>query len=450
MAVVAPPIWHAAPPEVHSTLLNFGGTPAGITAAGASWTQLGAQYIAAIAELEGILTAVQTAYQGPSAEQFVKAHLPMLLWMADVVVKAEIAAAAHAEITAAYGSAVATMPTLAELAENHTVHHVLVWTNFFGQNTIPIGINEADYVRMWNLAADVMGSWDATGTAAVDSVPETPMSPITLIPGVGEAGNIAATTASFATQMQAQTGGASLNGADLMGNKLLVGKAATSPASFADKTAGPTTTEAQSAANQRDAPTQQGLNPENMAGSFLQQASSIGPSAAQSATSAAQGPSQILTSAPQTLASAPQQLGSMLTQFVGTGGSPDLVGQHSVMPVGFPGTAAIKGFNPAGLTSLAGGVFNTGPSKPLMPSTWGSSPTSAAESLTNSARGITPVATGLPGSSASGSGAGGAGMMGAGAHNRRGNSRRVTTYADDAVDEDADADSDGGMFAMTR
>ena len=57
--MVAPPVWHAAPPEVHSTLLNVGGTPAGISAAGASWAQLAAQYIAGIAELEGILASVQ-------------------------------------------------------------------------------------------------------------------------------------------------------------------------------------------------------------------------------------------------------------------------------------------------------------------------------------------------------------------------------------------------------
>ena len=42
-------------------------------------------------------------------------------------------------------------------------------------------------------------------------------------------------------------------------------------------------------------------------------------------------------------------------------------------------------------------------------------------------------------------------MMGHGANSRRNNrSQQVNTYSDDAVDEDADADSDGGTFAMTR
>lgn len=426
-----PPIWHAVPPEVHSTLLNVGGTPAGITAAGASWTDLAAQYAAAIAELEGILSYIQASYQGPSAQQFVAAHQPMLIWLADLVTKASGAATAHTAIAAAYGSAVATMPTMPELIENHVTHGVLEATNFFGVNAVPIGMNEADYVRMWIQAGDVMGAWDGASTAGVDTIVETPPSPITLIPGVGESGSIAASAASFLTGGEASSGGASLSAADMMGNTLLVKKAASSPASIADKLPGQQT-------SVQDG-TQQGAT------GLMQQASSLLTSAPQAVSSAIQGPAQMLTQAPQALAQAPQQLSSMLSQFAGSGGpSPGV----TAMPVGFPGTGAISGFNPAGMTSLAGGAFGSGPSRPLMPSTWGTAPASTAE-LASSARGVSPMATGLPGAGANGSGAGGSGMMGSGAHNRRrGSSEKAKSYADDAVDEDAD--SDGGAFAMPR
>jgi len=442
-----PPIWHAVPPEVHSTLLNVGGTPAGIIEAGTSWTNLAAQYGGAVGELQGILSYIQANYEGPSAQQFLKAHQPMLLWMADVFVKATGAAAAHGSIASSYATAVATMPTMPELIENHVVNAALNATNFFVVNTVPIGMNEADYQRMWNQAGDVMAGWDGASTAGVDSIVETPPSPITLIPGVGESGNIAATAASFLTQGEADAGGASLTGADMMGNTLLAKKAATSPLSIADKAPGPQTS-GQDHAQQQD---QLKDGTQNAATNFMQQAASMASSAPQAAASAIQQPAQMVTQAPQMLSQAPQALGQLLTQMGGQGAS-GLGGQPaSALPVGFPGTGAIKGFNPAGMTHLAGGAFGSGPSRPLMPSTWGASSASTAEMAGGAARGMSPVATGLPGAGASGSGAGGGGMMGSGAHQKRkSRSEAVNSYADDAVDEDADADSDGGTFAMAR
>ncbi|MEW2484225.1 PPE domain-containing protein [Mycobacterium sp. NPDC049093] len=441
-----PPIWHAVPPEVHSTLLNVGGTPEGIAAAGTSWAELAGQYAGAIGELQGILSYIKANYEGPSAEQFIAAHQPMLGWFSAVFAKATEAAAAHSVITAGYGTAVATMPTMPELVQNHVTHGVLEATNFFGVNAIPIGMNEADYVRMWIQAGDVMGIWDGVSTSAVDTIVETPASPITLIPGVGETGSISATAASFLTQGEATAGGASLTGADMLSNTLLVKKAASSPASVADKLPGRQTS-TEGAAQQQDQ-LQQGT--QNAASGFMQQASSLASSAPQAASSAIQGPAQMITQAPQTLAQAPQTLGGMLTQFAGSGGSGMGSPAGGAMPVGFPGTGAINGFNPAGMTSLAGGAFGSGPSRPLMPSTWGSAPSTTTAELANSSRGLAPMATGLPGASGSGSGAGGAGMMGAGANRRKGSSDKVSTFTDDAVDEDSDADSDGGTFAMAR
>lgn len=441
-----PPIWHAAPPEVHSTLLNTGMTAAPIAAAGTVWAQTAAQYSAAIAELQGILSGIQANYRGPSAEKFVASHLPMLVWMADVVAKATLAASGHAEIAGAYTTAVIAMPTMAELINNHVVHGVLVGTNFFGVNTIPIGMNEADYIRMWNQAADVQATYDVATFLGVDQIPETTPSPMPLIPGVGESGNISATAASFLTQGIANAGGASMTGASMLGNKLMAGKIATSPASL-DKFPGTQPGTVQGAADQNQDAAQQA---QNTGGSMMQQVASMASSAPQAAASALQQPANMLMQAPQTLAQAPQQLSSMLGQFAGGLGG-DAAQAGGGVPVGFAGTAPISGINPAGMTSLAGGGLGTGPSRPLMPSTWGATPTSATEPV-NAARGMSPMASGLPGAGASGSGAGGSGMMGSGAQRRRGQgTQEVNTYSDDAVDEDdADADSDGGTFAMTR
>jgi PPE-repeat protein len=197
------PIWIAFPPEVHSTLLSSGPGAAPLLAAAGAWSSLSTEYAETADELTGLMGAVQAgAWEGPSAERYVAGHAPYLSWLLEGAAKSTAAATLHETAATAYTAALATMPTLPELAANHATHAVLAATNFFGINTIPIAVNEADYARMWVQAATTMSTYQAVAGSALAAVPATTPAPEILVAGAEAADAPTATQQDVTTAAQ--------------------------------------------------------------------------------------------------------------------------------------------------------------------------------------------------------------------------------------------------------
>lgn len=172
------PEWMGSPPEVHSALLRSGPGAASLQVAASAWRSLSAAYSSAGDELTAeVATTEGEMWEGTGAASYAAAHEPYIAWLVRNGADAEAMAAEHEAMAAAYCAALAAMPTMGELAENRVAHGVLLGTNFFGINIVPIARNEGDYVRMWVQAATTMSVYDAVSTVTVASAPQTTPAP---------------------------------------------------------------------------------------------------------------------------------------------------------------------------------------------------------------------------------------------------------------------------------
>ncbi|WP_443677244.1 PPE family protein, partial [Mycolicibacillus trivialis] len=168
--------------------MSSGPGPGPLLVAAGAWRTLSADYSSAAAELTAQLGTARGAWTGPTAETYQAAHLPYLAWLTQVTAVSAAQAAQVETAAGAYTTALAAMPTLAELAVNRATLGALVATNFFGVNTVPIALTEADYLRMWVQAAMTMSTYHAVaGTALAVAPTATPAPMVLAAPDAGVA-----------------------------------------------------------------------------------------------------------------------------------------------------------------------------------------------------------------------------------------------------------------------
>lgn len=391
--------YEALPPEINTGRLMLGAGPTPMFQAAAAWETLAISLETQAEELAASLASLTGSWQGQASEQAVTATTPMVVWLRTAALQSQKRAMQAIAQANSYMLAMAVTPPLPEIAMNHVTNATLNATNFLGVNAVPIGINEADYVRMWEQAAAVMFGYQAETTANTIFEPILPAQPI-VMPGIGEmalsmaSGQLAATLpgsamreAAFAhTTMQATLESAGLT----------VGRGA----AFANHGE----QRAQGAAQKADK--QQGQMTEQLLQQGAQQGMQIASQLGQTLMQAPQQMTQGVTQTAQTLTSPLQQVSSIFGQMGGSGGRQfGLIGaspfsEHPLLG----GSGATSG---AGLVRAASlpGAGGTLARTPLMSSLVGSptqsTPVPTGAAAAGSGTGLAPVGSGAGGGNGS-------------------------------------------------
>ncbi|OBG42571.1 hypothetical protein A5672_11220 [Mycobacterium alsense] len=162
----------ALPPEINSMRMYAGPGPGSMVAAAAAWDGLAAELHSAAASYRSVISGLMVGrWLGPSSLAMASSFGPYAAWTAGAAARAQ-EAASHALLAAEiYEEAFAmTVPPTA-VAANRAQLAVLVATNFFGQNSPAIAVNEAEYGEMWAQDAAAMYQYAASSAEVADLTP---------------------------------------------------------------------------------------------------------------------------------------------------------------------------------------------------------------------------------------------------------------------------------------
>lgn len=168
--------WGADPPEINSAGFWFGPGASSFVASAENLMAVAAGLIANLGGQEAINAALAMSWPDPTGELAVLSKVPLMLWQAAAAGQIQAQAAIINEVALAFESLKAATPTPMEIGENQIEHGVLQANNFLGMLTPAIGVNRANYGRMWVTSASNKYAY-AAASAPIQGLPPLPPPP---------------------------------------------------------------------------------------------------------------------------------------------------------------------------------------------------------------------------------------------------------------------------------
>lgn len=174
--MTAPGAWGAAPPEVNSAGFWLGPGAETFVAAAENLLAVASGLIANLGGQQAINAALAMSWPDPTGELAVLSKVPLMLWQAMAAGHMQASAATINAVALAFEALKAATPTPLEIGENQIEHGVLQANNFFGLLTPAIGVNRANYGRMWVTAASNKYEY-AAASMPIQAIPPMPPPP---------------------------------------------------------------------------------------------------------------------------------------------------------------------------------------------------------------------------------------------------------------------------------
>jgi PPE-repeat protein len=164
----------ALPPEINSGKIYSGPGSAPLLAAASAWDALASELQTTAASYASTITELTSSgWQGPSSVAAADAAAPYTAWLSSTAAQAEQTASQAQAAAAAFEAAFAASIPPPVIAANRALLAALVATNFLGQNTPAIAVNEATYAEFWAQDAVAMYGYAGAATTASQLTPFT-------------------------------------------------------------------------------------------------------------------------------------------------------------------------------------------------------------------------------------------------------------------------------------